>query len=69
VAKGKLTLSTTPWAEVYEGNRPLGVSPLVDFPLPAGKHQLRLVNAEKGLEKTISVDIKSGQTTALRQKL
>jgi serine/threonine-protein kinase len=32
-AKGRLTLSTTPWAEVYEGGRKLGDSPLVDVPL------------------------------------
>jgi serine/threonine protein kinase len=69
VAKGKLTLSTTPWSQVFEGNKKLGETPLVELSLPVGKHTLRLKNDERGLAKTISVEIKAGKTTLLREKL
>ena len=69
VLKGKLTLSTTPWSQVFEGGRMLGETPLVEFALPVGKHTLRLKNAERGLSKTIVVDIKPNKTTLLREKL
>ena len=69
VLKGKLTLSTTPWSQVFEGGRLLGETPLVELALPVGKHTLRLKNAERGLSKTIVVDIKPNKTTLLREKL
>ena len=69
VAKGKLTLSTTPWSRVFEGARLLGETPLVELALPVGKHTLRLKNTERGLSKTISVEIKAGKTTLVREKL
>jgi serine/threonine-protein kinase len=68
-ARGRLRLATTPWAEVYLGNRKLGETPLVGTVLPAGKHTLRLYNPEKKLERTIMVEIKAGQTLSLKQKL
>lgn len=68
-ARGRLTLSATPWAEVYEGNRKLGDTPLVDFPMAAGRHVLRLVNSEAGVDRKVLVEIKPGQQTALKQKL
>jgi serine/threonine-protein kinase len=69
LAKGKLTLSTTPWSQVYEGNRLLGETPLAEVTLSAGKHTLKLKNDEKGLTKLITVEIKPGKTTLLREKL
>ncbi len=69
VARGKLTLSTTPWSEVFEGPKRLGETPLVELSLAVGKHTLRLKNDDRKLEKTISVEIKAGQTTLLKEKL
>jgi serine/threonine-protein kinase len=60
---GKLTLKTSPWASVFLGGRKLGDTPLVEVSLPAGTHVLKLVNPETGLDSTIEVDIKQGQTT------
>ena len=61
--KGKLRLNTNPWTRVSLGSRQLGETPLIEVPLPAGRHQLKLVNEEKKINKTIEVEIKPGQTT------
>jgi serine/threonine-protein kinase len=57
---GRLTLEAKPWARVYLGRRFLGVSPLIEVELPAGKTELRLVNPDTGIEKTVSVTISAG---------
>ena len=69
VAKGRLTLSTTPWTRVTLNGRVLGDTPLVELPLPAGRHVLKLNNDEKGINRTIEVEIKAGQTTAKKLSL
>lgn len=40
---GVLVVNATPWAELYVDGRLVGNTPVVDLPLPAGPHQLRLV--------------------------
>jgi serine/threonine-protein kinase len=65
---GKLTLQTTPWTEVFLGSKSLGESPLLEVPLPAGKHTLRLVNAEAGVKTSIEVEIAAGKTTVKKLK-
>jgi serine/threonine-protein kinase len=67
--KGKLSLQTTPWSNVYFGGKNLGETPLVNVELPAGRHRLKLVNDEKKLSTTIEVEIKPNQTTGLKLKL
>jgi hypothetical protein len=69
VATGKLTLDTTPWTRVFLRGKKLGDTPLVNVTLPAGTHQLKLVNEEKNLSAVIEVDIRAGKTTAKRLKL
>ena len=66
---GRLTLDTRPWTRVYLGRRLLGMTPLVNKKLPSGKHQLRLVNPELGLKKTITVTIRPGKTTRIQKTL
>ncbi|WP_224368522.1 serine/threonine-protein kinase [Hyalangium versicolor] len=65
---GLLTLVTTPYAKVYLGRRYLGDTPLFKLSLPSGKHSLKLVSAE-GKSLRLPVDIKPGETTALRLSL
>ncbi len=69
VAKGKLSLQTTPWSNVYFGKRNLGETPLVNVELPVGRHRLKLENDEKKLSTTIEVEIKANQTTSMKLKL
>ena len=68
-AKGRLTLSTDPWTHVSEGGKVLGDTPLVDLPLPAGRHQLHLVNDDQKVNLNIEVEVKGGQLTKKQLKL
>jgi serine/threonine protein kinase len=65
---GKLTLQTTPWTEVFLGSKRLGESPLLEIPLPVGKHTLRLVNAEAGVKTSVEVEIVANKTTVKKLK-
>ncbi len=67
--QGKLTLQTTPWTEVFLGNKRLGESPLLEVPLPAGKYTLRLVNTEAGVKTSVEVEIVANKTTVKKLKL
>jgi serine/threonine-protein kinase len=65
---GKLTLKTTPWTMVYLGKKKLGDTPLLNVPLPPGRHTLRLVNPENNSENSIEVEIKSNEVTVKKLK-
>jgi serine/threonine-protein kinase len=63
--KGFLTISVTPWAKVTEGGRVIcSATPCNKVPLGPGTHTLTLENSEQGLKQTVTVNIKSGETTA-----
>jgi serine/threonine-protein kinase len=66
VARGKISVETNPWTKVIWNGRALGETPLIQVPLPAGKQKLKLVNEEKGINKTVEVTIQAGKTTVLR---
>jgi hypothetical protein len=66
---GKLRLHTNPWTDIYFNGRKLGQTPLVDVELPSGLIKLRAVNKEAGIDRTIFVKIKPGQTNVHRQNL
>ncbi|MFY2560287.1 protein kinase domain-containing protein [Corallococcus terminator] len=65
---GFLTLVTEPYAKVYLGGQSLGDTPLFKVSLPSGKHTLKLVDGD-GRALKLSVDIKPGDTTAVRVPL
>jgi serine/threonine-protein kinase len=69
VAMGRLTLDTTPWTRVFLRGRRLGDTPLIELALPAGQHQLKLVNEGKNISTVIEVEIRPGQTTAKKLRL
>jgi eukaryotic-like serine/threonine-protein kinase len=66
---GQLSLQTTPWTQVYFGNRLLGETPLVNVALPVGTHRLRLVNEESSISTTIEVVIEAKKKTVKTLKL
>ncbi len=68
-AKGRLSLETTPWTQVWFQGRNLGDTPLLEKTLPAGKQSLKLLNPDKGIKQVIEVEIQPGQTTVLKVKL
>jgi len=55
--KGKLTLKTHPWSEVWLGKQKLGITPLVGVELPAGTHRLKLLPKGKPPAEMIKVRI------------
>ena len=69
VAKGTLKIDTVPWTSVFLGSKKLGDTPILNAKLPAGRHVLRLVNAESGIEQTIEVEIVANAETVKRLKL
>jgi eukaryotic-like serine/threonine-protein kinase len=68
-ARGKLTIDSTPWADVYVAGKKISETPVVDHPLPAGTHQVVLVKEGKGARTTIEVEIQAGKTTVKKLKL
>jgi len=65
---GFLTVWTTPYSKVYLGGRLLGTTPMAKREVPAGRHRLRLVNPDHP-EKTVSVTVRAGEVTRVRQSL
>jgi hypothetical protein len=54
------------WAYVYlDGRRLEQPTPLFELELPAGEHQIRLVNPKVGKEKRQTVNIQPGKTLEL----
>jgi hypothetical protein len=69
IKNGTLRLKTSPWSIVFLGKRKLGMTPLVGVKLPAGKHKLTAVNAERGIRENFYVTIRPGKTTMIQKKL
>ena len=63
---GYLTLFVYPWANVSENGRMLGMTPLNKIPLTPGEHSLVLANPEKGINKPLTIVIKTGEVTTTR---
>jgi eukaryotic-like serine/threonine-protein kinase len=61
--KGKLSLSTDPWTHVSLNGKLLGDTPLIELPLPVGRHRLQLINEQAKVDLAIEVEVKAGQVT------
>lgn len=66
VRNGFLTLMATPQADVFEGSRRLGRTPLTDFQLRPGQHALRMVAGNGLPPQTVNIEIRPGGTTIRR---
>jgi serine/threonine protein kinase len=53
-------IQAIPWARVYVDGRLLGETPLTNVRLPVGERRLRFVNDPLGIEKTVSVVVRTG---------
>ena len=60
---GYLTLKTTPWAKVSIDGEPYGSTPIWKEKLAPGKHRVRLVNEQEGVDVTKVITIKPGALT------
>ncbi len=66
---GRLLVRVLPWAIVRIDGRTVGTTPLPPIDVPAGTHEVELENGDLHIRRTITVDIKSGQTSKIQQKL
>lgn len=59
---GFLSLNTRPWAHVYiDGKKLAKPTPLIQYPLAAGEHEVRLVRSD-GAQRRLKVRIKAHET-------
>ena len=59
---GTLRLNSRPWAQVTVDGRPIGNTPQQNLQLSPGKHKLQLSNPQLGLAKSVTINIKAGET-------
>jgi len=60
---GALRVNSRPWSQVYVDGRLVGNTPLLNLPLRAGKHKVKLVNPDMGMSKQLTVQIDKGKAT------
>jgi len=58
-----LSLGSKPWADVWIDGRRAGLTPLTDFPIACGAHEVVFTSTDLGLERRISVNAKPGDRT------
>ncbi len=69
VRPGLLKLSIQPWAEVYVDGKRMGTTPIAPLPVAPGRHRVRLVNPDLGVERTVRVQVPAGDAYLLRLDL
>jgi serine/threonine-protein kinase len=67
--EGFLNMNSIPPSTVFLDGKQLGPTPRVHVSVPAGVHQVKFVNAEQQLTKTITVSVGSGETKLAVAKL
>jgi len=67
---GVLMISTKPPCQIFIDGKPTGlVTPQRSISLPAGTHNITLVNAQSKVKKTVAVEITASKSTKLIQDL
>jgi serine/threonine-protein kinase len=64
-----LNINSLPPSTCFVDGKPLGATPKVHVSVSPGTHQVKFVNAEQGLTKTITVSVKAGEVGAAITKL
>jgi hypothetical protein len=62
-APGELRIASTPSCEVIIDGKARGSTPLTGIKLPAGAHAVQLVNSRFGIDRTFTVEVRSGEVT------
>jgi hypothetical protein len=68
-AEGFLNINSIPPSTVFLDGRQLGPTPKVHVGVSPGPHQVRFVNSEQNLQKTISIAVTAGETKLAVAKL
>jgi serine/threonine-protein kinase len=66
---GRLVIRVLPWASVFIDGRMVGTTPFEPIDVPAGRHRVQLVNDELHVKRDINVNVKSGETSTVQEKL
>ena len=66
---GRLAVRVLPWATVFVDGQLAGTTPFEPISIPSGRHSVRLVNDEIHAEKTLTVEVRPGETAMLKAKL
>ena len=64
-----LKINSLPASSIVLDGKPIGVTPQLHVPVTPGTHTILFVNSEQSLKKTISVEVKAGETKAAFAKL
>ena len=56
-----VTLGSRPWSEVWIDGRQAGFTPLIDYPVDCGTHDVVFKSSESHTEKRISIVVAAGQ--------
>jgi serine/threonine-protein kinase len=68
-AKGTVSIRAVPYADVFVGDKRLGLTPLDPVPLFEGRYQFRFVNKETSRSETRPVEVRPGQDTLVKVDL
>lgn len=66
---GTLGFVVDPWAVVFVNGKRLGYTPLTPISVAPGQHRVRLENSETKKVKELSVTVRSGELTRVRETL
>lgn len=66
---GRLSVRANPWAEVFLDGHPLGLTPLSDVPVLAGRHRLVMRHPELGAEHRRQVEVPAGEHVVVKEDL
>ena len=69
LAKGTLAVTVKPWADVFLGSAKLGTTPLPARSLYEGEYELKLVNPELGVIRSVKAVVRPGEKTLVRESL
>ena len=64
-----LKINSLPASSIVLDGKPIGVTPQAHVVVTPGTHTIMFVNSEQSLKKTITVDVKAGETKAAFAKL
>lgn len=64
-----LKINSLPASSIVLNGKPIGVTPQTHVTVPPGTHTIMFVNSEQSLKKTITVEVKAGETKAAFAKL
>lgn len=62
---GHVTLHTVPWTEIHVDGEPMGATPR-RIELPPGRHEVRLLNTEAGIDHRTVLEVGPGSDQRLR---